>query len=203
VALVGYAAGSIPFSYIAGRVFGGVDLRRHGSGNLGATNTFRLLGAKIALVVLALDMAKGFLPVAAAPSLAVSGTIPREWLMLTAAFFAVIGHMFSAFVSFSGGKGIATTAGAFAAIAPWPLAAAAAVFAIVFAAKKIVSLASIVSAIVFPAAVFALDGAGIAPAPWPLRGASVLVAVVVLVKHRSNMRRLLRGEEPVLGRIRR
>jgi len=123
--------------------------------------------------------------------------------MLTAAFFAVIGHMFSVFVSFAGGKGIATTAGAFAALAPWPLVSAAAVFGLVFAAKRIVSLASIVSAVVFPIAVFVLDRTGLAPAPWPLRAASVLVTVVVLVKHRSNMRRLLRGEESVLQRIRR
>jgi glycerol-3-phosphate acyltransferase PlsY len=203
VALVGYLAGAVPFSYIAGRVFGGVDLRRHGSGNLGATNTFRLLGAKIAVAVLALDMAKGFVPVALAPSLAATEAIPREWLMLTAAFFAVIGHMFSMFVSFAGGKGIATTAGAFAALAPLPVVAAAAVFAIVFAAKRIVSLASIVSAVVFPIAVFVLDRIGLAPAPWPLRAAAVLVSVVVLLKHRSNIRRLVRGEESVLRRIQR
>jgi glycerol-3-phosphate acyltransferase PlsY len=203
VALVGYLAGAIPFAYIAGRVFGGVDLRRHGSGNLGATNTFRLLGARIALVVLALDVAKGFIPVALAPALSATGDIPREWLMLTAAFFAVIGHMFSVFVSFAGGKGIATTAGAFAALAPWPLAAAAAVFGLVFAAKRIVSLASIVSATAFPIAVFVLDGTGFAPAPWPLRAAALVVSVVVLLKHRSNMRRLVRGEESVLRRIER
>jgi glycerol-3-phosphate acyltransferase PlsY len=202
-ALAGYLAGAVPFSYIAGRVFGGVDLRRHGSGNLGATNTFRLLGARIAVVVLALDVAKGFVPVAVAPALGATGHVPREWLMLTAAFFAVIGHMFSVFVSFAGGKGIATTAGAFAALAPWPLVTAAAVFGLVFAAKRIVSLASIVSAVVFPIAIFVLDRTGLAPAPWPLRAASVLVTVVVLVKHRSNMRRLLRGEESVLQRIRR
>jgi acyl phosphate:glycerol-3-phosphate acyltransferase len=203
VALVSYLAGAIPFSYIAGRVFGGVDLRRHGSGNLGATNTFRLLGARIALVVLAFDVAKGFVPVAIAPALAATGNIPREWLMLTAAFFAVIGHMFSVFVSFAGGKGIATTAGAFAALAPWPLVAAAVVFGLVFAAKRIVSLASIVSAVLFPIAVFVLDRTGVAPAPWPLRAAAVLVTAVVLFKHRSNMRRLARGEESVLQRIHR
>jgi glycerol-3-phosphate acyltransferase PlsY len=203
VAVVGYISGAIPFSYIAGRVFGGLDLRRRGSGNLGATNTFRLLGAKIALVVLALDVAKGFIPVAAAPALATSGAVPREWLAITAAFFAVIGHMFSVFVRFAGGKGIATTAGAFAALSPWPLLLAVVVFAIVFAAKRIVSLASIVSAVVFPFAVFVLDRSGIAPAGWPLRGASVLVTVVVLLKHRSNMKRLVRGEESVLRRIER
>jgi len=203
VALVSYLAGAIPFSYIAGRVFGGVDLRRHGSGNLGATNTFRVLGAKIALGVLVLDVAKGFVPVVLAPAVAGTGAIPGEWLMLTAAFFAVIGHMFSVFVSFAGGKGIATTAGAFAALAPWALLAAAAVFAIVFAAGRIVSLASIVSAIAFPVAVFLLHETGIAPAPWPLRAASILISAVVLLKHRSNMKRILRGEESVLGRIQR
>lgn len=202
-ALMGYLAGAIPFSYIAGRVFGGVDLRRYGSGNLGATNTFRLLGARIALVVLAADVAKGFVPVVAAPGVGSPGEVPREWLMLTAAFFAVIGHMFSVFVSFAGGKGVATMAGAFLALAPWALLVTVVVYAAVFAAKRIVSLASIVGAIVFPIAVFVLDRTGLAAAPWPLRAASVLISIVVLFKHRSNMRRLVRGEESVLQRIQR
>lgn len=203
VALVSYLAGAIPFSYIGGRVFGGIDLRREGSGNLGASNTFRLLGGKLALVVLAADVAKGFVPVIIAPDLASSGAVTREWLMLTAAFFAVIGHMFSVFVSFAGGKGVATTAGAFLALAPWGLLATLAVFAGVFAAKRIVSLASVTCAVVFPIAVFLLDRAGIAEARWPLLAASVVISVVVLFKHRANIKRLVRGEERVLQRIKR
>jgi glycerol-3-phosphate acyltransferase PlsY len=201
VAVAGYLAGAIPFSYLAGRVFGKTDLRRHGSGNLGATNAFRLLGAKVALLVLAADVAKGFVPVIAAPALAAHGAVGREWLMLTAGFFAIIGHMYSVFVSFSGGKGVATATGVFLALAPWALLVTALVFAVVFAARRIVSLASITGAVVFPIAVFVLGRAGIARAPWPLQAASVLISAVVLVRHRGNFKRLARGEEPVLKRL--
>ena len=203
VGLVSYLAGAIPFSYIAGRVFGRIDLRREGSGNLGASNTFRLLGGRIALVVLAADVAKGFIPVIVAPGLASSGVVTREGLMLTAAFFAIIGHMFSVFVSFAGGKGVATTAGAFLALSPWALLATLVVFAGVFAVKRIVSLASVTCAIVFPIAVFILDRAGLAEARWPLVAASVVISLVVLFKHRDNIKRLVRGEERVLQRIKR
>ena len=203
VALVSYLAGAIPFSYIAGRVFAGLDLRREGSGNLGASNTFRLLGGKVALAVLAADVAKGFVPVVVASGLATSGVVTREWLMLTAAFFAIIGHMFSVFVSFAGGKGVATTAGGFLALAPWALLVTLAVFAGLFAVKRIVSLANITCVVVFPVAVFLLDRMGLAEAHWPLLAASVLISLVVLSKHRDNIKRLIRGEEPVLQRLKR
>jgi glycerol-3-phosphate acyltransferase PlsY len=203
VALVGYFSGAIPFSYIAGRVFGKIDLRREGSGNLGASNTFRVLGAKVALVVLAADIAKGFVPVLVAPALGSSGVVSPEALMLTAAFFSIIGHMFSVFVSFSGGKGVATTAGAFLALAPWALLATTVIFAAVFATRRIVSLASIVCAVVFPVAVFFLDGDGLSGARWPLVAGSIVISGVVLFKHRENMKRIVRGEERALQRIKR
>jgi glycerol-3-phosphate acyltransferase PlsY len=203
VMLVGYIAGAIPFSYIAGRVFGGVDLRRHGSGNLGASNTFRLLGGKIALGVLAGDIAKGYLPVFLAPAYAPSGAVPGHWLMLVAAFFAVVGHMFSVFVGFSGGKGIATTAGAFLALSPLALLVTFGVFALVFAAKRIVSLASITSVTVLPFVVLLLDKTGVEPSHWSLLAVSAALTVVVLVKHHGNIRRLLAGTEPALQKVKR
>ncbi len=203
VALASYFAGAVPFSYIAGRVFGGIDLRQHGSGNLGASNTYRLLGGKIALAVLFGDVAKGLLPVMLARAHAPSGVVNGHWLTLFAAFFAVLGHMFSVFVGFSGGKGVATTAGAFLALSPLALLATLGVFGAVFAAKRIVSLASIAGAIVLPWAVFVLDRTGVAPSHWSLFAASMTTSVVVLVKHHGNIRRILAGEEPVLQRTKR
>jgi glycerol-3-phosphate acyltransferase PlsY len=203
VALVSYIVGAIPFSYIAGRVFARIDLRQHGSGNLGASNTFRLLGGKIALGVLAGDIAKGFLPVFFAPAYAPSGAVPGHWLMLGAAFFAVIGHMFSVFVGFSGGKGIATTAGAFLALSPVVLLVTLGVFILVFAARRIVSLASITSAIVLPFVVFLLDKTGVVPSHGSLLAVSVAITVVVLIKHHENIRRLVAGTEPTLQKAKR
>jgi glycerol-3-phosphate acyltransferase PlsY len=203
VMLVGYIAGAIPFSYIAGKVFGGIDLRRRGSGNLGASNTYRLLGGKIAVGVLAGDIAKGYLPVFLAPAYAPSGAVPGHWLMLVAAFFSVIGHMFSVFVGFSGGKGIATTAGAFLALSPLVLLVTLGIFALVFAAKRIVSLASITSATALPFVVLLLDKTGVEPSHWSLLAVSALIAVVVLTKHHGNIRRLLAGTEPALQKVKR
>ena len=203
VAFASYVAGAIPFSYIAGRIFGGIDLREHGSGNLGASNTYRLLGGRIALAVLAGDLAKGFFPVLAAPVYAPFGAVTGHWLMLVAGFFAVIGHMFSVFVGFSGGKGVATTAGAFLALSPLGLLSALVVFAAVFAAKRIVSLASIAGAVVLPWAVLFFDKAGVAPSHGSLFAVAVATSVVVLIKHHANIRRLLAGEEPVLQRTKR
>lgn len=200
VGVVAYLAGSIPFSYIAGKMLAGIDLREHGSGNLGASNTFRLLGGKVALGVLAGDVLKGFLPVYFAPAIAPSGTTPEHWLMLVAAFCAVNGHMFSAYLRFTGGKGIATTAGALLALSPPVFLVSFMVFLITFATRRIVSLASLAGAIALPIVVLVLDKTGIAQSHWSLLVVSILITIVVVVKHQSNIKRLIAGEEPALQR---
>jgi glycerol-3-phosphate acyltransferase PlsY len=194
-----YLVGGIPFSYLAGRMRG-VDLREHGSGNLGASNTYRILGGRIALIVLLLDIAKGLLPVVAARTFDVVGFEPYH--QLAAAVGAILGHLFSPYLRFSGGKGIATSAGAFAGLAPWAFACALAVFALVFATRRIVSLGSLAAAITLPLAVYTTQRAGLAPVQDTVRWGSVLVMLVVIVKHRSNIRRLLAGTEPRLARRR-
>ena len=198
--LVGsYFVGGIPFSYLAG-AWKGIDLREHGSGNLGASNTFRILGAKIALVVLVLDIAKGFLPVLLARSWDVPGQEPIH--ELAAAVGAVVGHLFSPYLRFSGGKGIATSAGAFAALAPFAFACALAVFVIVFALKKIVSLASLSAVVTLPIAVYYTERLGLAPSSNDVFYASIVVMLVVVWKHRGNIKRLAAGTEPKLARRR-
>lgn len=200
VVLVSYVAGAIPFSYLAGRLFAGLDLRKQGSGNLGATNTFRFLGVKIAIVVLIADIAKGFLPTFYAPVLVGSGTIGDPWAMLLAGFCAVLGHMFSPFVGFKGGKGIATTAGAFLAIAPVAVLLAFSAWMIVMTTTRIVSVASMIAAVTLPGWVYLSQRLGWGDYHRSVLALSFAIAAVVMVKHRSNIKRLLAGTEPVLQR---
>jgi glycerol-3-phosphate acyltransferase PlsY len=199
-ALGSYLVGGIPFSYIAGRMAKGIDLRQHGSGNLGASNTFRILGGKIALVVLALDIAKGLAPVLAASRFDVGGQEPLH--AIAAAAGAVLGHLFSPYLRFSGGKGIATSAGAFAGLAPWGFACALIVFALVFAARRIVSLASLSAAVTLPIAVYGTARVGLAPSHASVLWGAILVMLVVVARHRGNIRRLIAGTEPRLARRR-
>jgi glycerol-3-phosphate acyltransferase PlsY len=200
VGVASYLIGGIPFSYIAGRLAKGIDLRQHGSGNLGASNTYRVLGGKIALVVLVLDIAKGLIPVLVARGFDVGGEEPVHQLL--AAVGAVFGHLFSPYLKFSGGKGIATSAGAFAGLAPWAFGCALFVFAIVFAARKIVSLGSLAAAVTLPVAVYVTANVGLAPAYFTIFWGSVLVMLVVIYKHRGNIKRLAAGTEPRLARRR-
>ncbi|MFQ5510328.1 MAG: glycerol-3-phosphate 1-O-acyltransferase PlsY [Candidatus Krumholzibacteriia bacterium] len=202
VIAVGYIAGAVPFSYMAGKAFAGIDLREHGSGNLGASNSFRYLGPWVAILVLVADVAKGFAPAYFAPDLAAASEVPGHWLMLAAGFSAVIGHMFSLFVGFKGGKGVATTAGAFMALAPLVLLWAFVVFAIVLGATRIVSVASMSAAVALPVVVFVLDWFGFASYHWSLLALAAAITAVVLTKHRSNIRRLVAGQEPALQRQR-
>jgi len=203
VALGSYLIGGIPFSYIAGRLIKGIDLREHGSGNLGASNTFRMLGPVGAVPVLLLDIAKGVVPVMMASSGEFeSSLVAAHWLPVIAMFAAIFGHMFSPYLKFSGGKGIATSAGAFAALAPWAFLGALILFVIVFAARRIVSLASLCAAISLPLFVFLAQRAGKAQTHWSLLAVSGIIMAIVIVKHRSNIRRLIAGTEPVLARKR-
>lgn len=195
-----YLVGGIPFSYLAGLWRQGIDLRQHGSGNLGASNTYRILGGRIALVVLAGDVAKGLLPVVLARTWDVGGEEPYH--EIAAAVGAIVGHLFSPYLRLSGGKGIATSAGAFAGLAPWAFGVALTVFASVFAARRIVSLASLSAAIALPVAVYITARLGLAPSYATVLWGSVLVMLVVVVKHRGNIRRLLAGTEPRLARRR-
>ena len=200
VVVIAYRAGSIPFSYIAGKAFAGIDLREHGSGNLGATNSFRLLGAKIAIGVLIADVAKGFLPVYFAPQIGAASGVDPHWLMMIAAFSAVIGHMYSIYMKFHGGKGIATTAGAFLALAPWVLAATFSIWLLTLLIRRIVSLASLFAAVALPIVVFVFDRTGIERAHWSLMALSVAIMLVLLIRHQSNIKRLLAGQEATLQR---
>jgi glycerol-3-phosphate acyltransferase PlsY len=197
-ALAGYFVGGIPFSYIAGKLTKGIDLRQHGSGNLGASNTYRILGGRIGLLVLLLDIAKGLIPAVVASRWDVYGGEPLH--AIAAGAGAILGHLFSPYLKFSGGKGIATSAGAFVAVAPSAFFAALCVFAVVFARRHIVSLASLSAAVTLPLAVLILPGFGLGIRHTSVLWVSIVVMLVVIVKHRSNIQRLRAGTEPALER---
>ncbi len=200
IAAFGYLLGSVPFSYLSGKLLKGIDLRDHGSGNLGATNTFRIMGAKVAIVVLVLDIAKGFVPVWAATWWPWANQTPLHWLALTAMFAAIFGHLYSVYLKFAGGKGIATSAGAFLALSPWAFLGAFSVFAVTFAVRRIVSLGSILASISLPLFVYLAGRYGLGSDHPSYLVVSAIIMLIVLHKHRSNISRLIAGTEPKLAR---
>lgn len=187
-----YLLGATPTSYWVGKAFHGVDLREHGSGNLGATNAFRVLGWQWALPVIVVDVAKGFVPVWFFPTLA---SASLGWTLAFGAA-AIVGHMFSLWVGFRGGKGVATSAGVFLALAPWAVLGAFIVWLTLAVATRYVSVASMGAALTLPLIVAFTPHAGGAS----LLAFTVALALFVVWAHRSNVRRLLKGEENRIGR---
>ncbi len=177
-----------------GRIHG-VDIRKHGSGNVGATNAQRVLGKRAGVIVLFFDVLKGVLaaslaglcttaPVLAGSEAAILGTL------------AVLGHCYSPFLKFHGGKGVACGLGAFAVATPLSALIAVLVFALAFVATKFVSLASILAAAALPLSLAAADLMEIRPAPGAMQLAALISAVVIIVRHKTNIARLRAGTEP-------
>jgi glycerol-3-phosphate acyltransferase PlsY len=192
--VLSYIVGSIPTAYLAGKSRG-IDLRRFGSGNLGATNVVRTLGWKVGLVVLGVDVVKGALPVLVLPPWT-EGPISHEVVAILCGVAAILGHFRPVFLKFGkGGKGVATAAGVFFALAPLPMLATLAVFALVVLATGYVSLGSLIAAIVLPTLLLVTESVR-----SPLFQISVILAVFVFWTHRANIQRLRRGEEYRFGR---
>ena len=215
VVLGAFLLGSLPWGLWLGRLLRGVDVRRHGSGNLGAANVYRVLGPGLGIAVLLLDAGKGVAAVFLARALlhsdlplrvgeagggaggsAGAGLPPVDWPGLLGLAAAVLGHSFTPFAGFRGGKGAATAAGAWGVVAPLPLAVALGAWVVVLAIKRIVSLASMIAAIVLPIATWSLR-----PRPWadPVAWLSVVTAVLIVARHRSNLSRLVAGSERPLN----
>jgi glycerol-3-phosphate acyltransferase PlsY len=189
VLVAAYVVGSIPFSFLVARGFGVDDVRRVGSGNVGATNVLRSAGRKAGGLALLLDVAKG----AAATLLAVRLAPDQELTWGLAAVAAVLGHMYPVWLRFQGGKGVATGLGAFAPLAPEAALGATALFLLALAATRFVSLGSIVGAVSLAVLAFVLGS------PTPVVGAASFTAGLVVLRHRSNVRRLWTGEERRAG----
>ncbi len=190
--LASYLLGAVPTSFITARLFRGIDLRQHGSKNLGATNLYRVLGWKFAIPVALFDAAKGLVPVLVfAPRASAS-----QLFGLVCGMMAVLGHVYSVFVRFRGGKGVATAAGVMLAMAPLALGISFAVWVVVVALSGYVSLGSIISAALFPVAVQLLDPPDQPAILW----LDVAVALAIVWLHRANIGRLLKGTENRFGR---
>jgi glycerol-3-phosphate acyltransferase PlsY len=189
--LASYLLGAIPTSYLVGRVFKGIDLREHGSKNLGATNVYRIMGWRYAIPVGLFDVAKGAVPVLLIGPAA--SALP--WFPLLCGVMAVVGHVFSVFVGFKGGKGVATSAGVVLGLAPLAVGICLVVWAVIVRVSGYVSLGSVVAAAIFPALVWVL---------YPARRESIwlyaLLAGVIIWMHRANLRRLAAGTENRFGR---
>ena len=194
LAALAYVVGSIPAALIAGRLHG-VDLRKQGSGNLGATNVVRVLGWKTGLAVFLFDAAKGALPVMAFPAITASSLDPRI-LALVYGLAAVAGHVRPVFLRFGkGGKGVATASGVFVGLAPVPMLIAFSVFVVIVLLTGYVSLGSLISAAVLPLALALSVGVR-----SPMFIVSVALAAFVFWTHRANIGRLRRGEEHRFGK---
>jgi glycerol-3-phosphate acyltransferase PlsY len=186
--VLAYLVGAIPVGLIVVRAFAGLDIRRAGSGNIGATNVLRTLGKLPAVITLLGDVLKGALAVGAARML-----VPAPWGAAAGAVLAIVGNCWPVFLRFRGGKGVATGFGAFLALAPWATAPAALVWLIVTLSFRYVSLASIMACLCLPL--------GVAVLGYPLAsvGAAVAGAAIIVVRHRGNFQRLIAGREPRLG----
>lgn len=187
-----YLVGAVPFSLIVGKAFYKIDLRNEGSGNLGATNVYRVLGWKAGLSVALLDIAKGSAAVGLAALLtpAEFTSLERDWLLIVAAMAAVLGHSYSPYIRFRGGKGVATAAGALLFVTPlaWPFLFLTLVG--ISITTRYVSLGSIAAAVLYP--VLCISFYRDRPA---VVVAGFVIAAVVLWRHRSNMVRLYKGTE--------
>jgi acyl phosphate:glycerol-3-phosphate acyltransferase len=191
-----YLLGAIPFGFLMGRL-NGIDIRQKGSGNIGATNVFRVLGKSWGIACFFLDFAKGFLAAGVVPSLILGEEVvaAHPTLPLLAGAVAILGHNWPVWLHFKGGKGIATSAGVIAAVAPLSLLSGLALWLVCMLLTRIVSVSSITAAL------------GVAVSGWIFYGGSPVVAgiltalgVVAILRHRANIRRLLKGEEPRFGR---
>ncbi|MCB1182051.1 glycerol-3-phosphate 1-O-acyltransferase PlsY [bacterium] len=204
--LLAFGLGSIPFSFIIGKQVKGIDLRQHGSGNLGATNVFRTLGPGWGILCLVLDMAKGAGAVALMTALVNTWPegeptpfhITPDLFRIFAGFVSAMGHTFSPFVGFHGGKGVATTGGAFAVLEPFAVLVTLAAFGAVFATTRIVSLASITAASVLPLAVFFFELKSLETSKTII-AFTLLICGWVIFKHRTNIARLRAGTEGRIG----
>lgn len=186
--LAAYLIGAIPVGFLVARAAGGADIRRTGSGNIGATNVLRTLGTGPALLTLAGDIVKGYLAVRAA------GSIGSEtWAAAGGAVAAIAGNCWPVFLAFRGGKGVATGLGAFLALIPWAVAPAAVLWLAVTATSRYVSLASMLACLSLPA------GALLLGYPRAAVVAAAVAALIIVWRHRENIARLVSGTERRLG----
>ncbi len=192
--LTAYLLGSIPTGYIFGRILKGVDIRKHGSGNMGATNVFRVVGKIPGIIVLLLDAFKGFAAVKLAASFFYRPGIPVnfEWFCIAAALAVVAGHNWTIFLRFKGGKGVAVSTGALIALMPQVVGVCFIIWVIIFSITRIVSVGSIIASLALPVFAWVFNS------PIELKLFSITLCIISIYKHIPNIKRLLKGEEKKL-----
>jgi glycerol-3-phosphate acyltransferase PlsY len=195
VVIIAYLIGSIPFGYLIVRAKGGGDVRETGSGGTGATNVSRRAGKAAGAITLMLDAAKGAIAVIGARSMLNADS--ADWLIAAAAIAVMVGHIFPLWLRCRGGKGVATGAGVFLALAPIAVLVAGVVFVTVVGLSKYVSLGSIAGALTIPVYSW------IAVNPTPVLAAAVVGALLIVLAHRGNIARILRGTEPRISDLKR
>jgi glycerol-3-phosphate acyltransferase PlsY len=194
-AALSYLSGSIPFGYLLVRLVRGEDIRKTGSGNIGATNVSRK-SPKLGMLTLILDALKGFVPVALALHFGQRASVQPYLLASTSAFFAIAGHIFPVWLHFRGGKGVATGLGSWIGLAPKGVLVMVIVFVFMVALFRYISLGSITAAAIFPAASWVLHDYNDTPPTLAFMAASSLL---IMAKHHPNIRRLLAGKENKFG----
>jgi|SRR5579864_316109 len=191
IPVAAYLLGSIPFGLVLARLFGGTDVRKQGSGNIGATNVARVVGPLAGILTLVLDAAKGAVAVLIAERLSNDSA---TWMMI-AAFAALLGHCYSIWLNFKGGKGVATAAGVFLVLSPLAFLGSIILFLLVAIFWRYISLASLSAAAAMPLLIYLLWAPHHAPPPVITFG-TLAVALLIVYKHDANIQRLLQGEEP-------
>ena len=196
--LLAYLLGAVPFGFVMAKSILGIDLRQVGSGNIGATNAMRALGKPLGLIAFFLDFAKGWVPVAfIAPALTADGAVDPSVLAVLCGAAAVVGHVFPVYLRFKGGKAVATGCGAIVGMDPVIFLCAGLVWLVTLAVTRFVSLASMLMGVAFPV-VAAVRTGGQRYGIEVVLGTAALAALI-LVRHRSNLKRMLEGEEPRIG----
>ena len=197
--VLAYLIGALPFGLLIGRLTGGVDLREHGSGGIGATNALRTVGLAGAVVTLVLDLAKGAVAVLLIAWLYKAGPAGSPpWVAAAAGIAAVAGHIRSVFIGLRGGRGVATFAGAMLAVSPWTVAIVVPIFALIVWRTRLVSLGSLIGSALAPVVTAGLALAG--PATWAAVVLALAGATMVTLAHRDNIARLRAGTERRIGR---
>ena len=187
-----YLFGATPWGFIIGKMKG-IDIRKHGSGNIGATNVTRTLGGGLGKLCFLLDTLKGFIPVFCASMLVKDSQVDSAMIIATLA--TVLGHMFPLYLKFKGGKGISTTGGALLALAPGAFICSALLWVIIFKTSRYVSLASIIAAATLPLNAWLMNITGLTKTTIPLIIFLAILGLLAVIRHISNIKRLLNGTE--------
>ena len=189
--LTAYILGSIPTSYIMGKLIKGIDIRDFGSGNVGATNALRILGTKVGVFTLIIDIGKGFIAVTIARFIIED---PADLIMILTGLFAILGHIFTIFLKFKGGKGVATSAGVFIALVPIPVALALFVFVFTVWLSRFVSLGSILAALTLFISELVMNIC-ISFTELEFLIFTFIIALFIIIRHKANIQRLINGNE--------